>query len=125
MTDASDSERVPLDVRTDLSLSVEGTDAALRSTGERLFLEFPSVVSAVEALRSLQSFDRQGLHRALMGADLALEIRARHRTLVVLGAGARAGPLSRRVGVAPAELRLCGALSGLWAGFTSTVERLR
>ncbi|WP_049984993.1 hypothetical protein [Halobellus rufus] len=125
MTDGSDPESVPLTVTTDLTLTVDGTDAALRSTGERLFIEFPSVVSAVQALRSLPPTEHRRLHSMLTTADLTLEIRARNRTLVALGAGTRSGPLARQLGIDPVELRPTGVLSALWAGAVATVDRLR
>lgn len=125
MTDGSDTESVPLTLTTDLTLTVDGTDAAVRSTGERLFIEFPSVVSAVHALRGLPATEYSRLHSMLTTADLALEVRARNRTLAALGAGTRSGPLARQLGIAPVELRANGVLSALWAGVLATVDRLR
>lgn len=125
MTDSTDPDPTPLSIGADLTLTVDGRAATLRSTGDRLFLEFPSVVSVVEAMQSLPATERRRVHEALMAADLALEVRARHRTLAALGAGAVAGPLARQFRVEPAELRLCGVLSALWAGVTATVRRLR
>jgi len=124
VTDGSGAA-TPLHVETDLSVTVDGTEARLRSTGDRLFLEFPSVVAAVEALRSLPATERRQVHEALTAADLTLEVRARGRTLVALGAGTVSGPLARRLGVDPVEVRLGGTLSALWAGGASIVRRLR
>ncbi|WP_336036464.1 hypothetical protein [Halobacterium yunchengense] len=125
MTDAADAGRGPLSVAADLTLTVDGTEATLRSTGDRLFLEFPTVVSAAGALRDLPRTGHRRLHEALTTADLALEVRARNRTLAVLGAGSRAGALSRRLDVDPVEVRLCGVLSAVRAGVLATVDRLR
>ncbi len=125
MSDGTDHERAPLAVAADVSLTVGDAEATLRSTGERLLLDFPSLVAAVRVFRSFPTSERRHLHAALTAADLALEVRARHRTLVALGAGARSGPLARRLGLDPAELRLCGALSAAWAGIAATVERFR
>ncbi len=125
MSDGGDRERAPLTVAADLSLSVGGAEATLHSTGERLFLEFPSLVAAVRAFRSFPTSERHRLHARLSAADLALEVRARNRTLVAFGTGTRSGPLARRLGLDPAELRLCGSLSAAWAGTAATVERLR
>jgi hypothetical protein len=125
VTNGVDPASAPLSVETDLSVRLDGTEAALRSTGDRLFLEFPSVVAVVEAMRSLPATERRHVHETLTAADLTLEVRARHRTLAVLGADAVAGPLARELGMEPAELRLGGVLSALWAGVTTTVRRLR
>ena len=122
MSDGTDTGLAPIEVAADLTLTVGGAEATLRSTGERLFVEFPSLRSAIRALRSLPSGERRRLHGALTAADLALEIRARHRTLAVVGVGARPGPVSRGLGLDPAEIRLCGPVSAAWAGIATTVE---
>lgn len=116
MTDGADRGTLPLTVAADLTLTVGGAEATLRSTGERLFLEFPSLVAAVRAFRSFPATERQHLHGALTTADLALEIRSRNRTLAVLGVGATPGPLAHQFGLDPAEIRLCGPLSAAWVG---------
>lgn len=118
-------ERAPLSVTTDLSLSVDGTEAALRSTGERLFLEFPSLVSAVRALRGLPATEYARLHTLLTSAGLALEVRVRHRTILAIGADARSGPLARYLDIEPAQLRLSGVLSAVWAWALVTAEWFR
>ena len=123
MSDGSDAGPSPLTVDADLTLTVGGADAALRSTGERLFVEFPSLTAAIRALRSFPPSERRRLHAVLTAADLALEVRARNRTLVALGAGARSGLIARLTGLDPAEVRLCAPLSAAWAGVTATVGR--
>lgn len=125
MTDTSDADPGQLTVSTDLTLTVAGTEAELRSTGERLFLEFPSAASAWRAFRSFPLTERRRLHEALTAGNLALELRARHRTIAVLGAGASSGPVARRFGVDPVEVRLCGAISAAWEGLTTTVGAVR
>jgi hypothetical protein len=125
VTDSDHPESVPLTVTADLTLTVDGTEATLRSTGERLFLDFPSAVSAVQAFRSLPTTEHSRLHSVLTTGDLVLEIRARNRTLAALGAGTRSGPLARWLGIDPVELRLSGVVSAFWAGAVATVNRLR
>lgn len=122
MTDGDDATP-PLTVIADLTLTVGETEAALRSTGERLFLEFPSLFAAVRAFRGFPSTERNRLHEALKMADLTLEVRARHRTLAVLGAGARAGPLAQQFGLDPVEVRLSGLVSAGWGGAVATGQR--
>jgi hypothetical protein len=109
---ASVSALAPLSVETDLSLTVNGAEAAVRSTGERLFVEFESASDAFQALRGLPDggAGADQLTALLRTTDLTAEVRVRDRTIAVLGSDARAGPLSRRLGVAPAEVRLGGVL---------------
>lgn len=123
MTDGADRETPPLAVAADLTLTIGDAEATLRSTGERLFLEFPSLVAAVRAFRSLPATEHSRLHGALTAADLALEVRARNRTLAVVGAGAEAGPIAHQFGRDPAEIRLCGTLSAAWAGALAASRR--
>ncbi|GAB7095723.1 hypothetical protein JCM30237_28770 [Halolamina litorea] len=125
MSNVAEGGTAPLTVAADLTLTVGGTEAPLRSTGERLFLEFPSLVSAVRALRGLPPSERRRLHTVLTAADLAVEIRARDRTLVALGAGTRSGPLARWIGADPAEIRPCGAVAAARAGVAATIDRFR
>lgn len=115
----------PLSVETDLSLSVDGTEIDVRSTGERLFLELPSVSVALQLLEDGEEFTDQ-LSTVLQFTDLTVEIRVREATVAVVGSGARAGILSRELGVAPAEARVGGAVSAagreVIAGFRAAVR---
>lgn len=115
----------PLRVETDLAVSLDGTPIDVRSTGDRLFVEFPTLVSAVRGLRGLPARDRTRLHEALTRADVGLEVRVRHRTLAALGADARPGILMRTLGVGPIELRLGSLLSAVRAEFSAFVEHVR
>ena len=102
--------RAPLSVATDLTLTIDGTEAAIRSTGERLFVEFPSLSTALRALRGLPDRDGDGLAALLRTTDLTVEVRIRDRTVAVIGAEARPGVVSHRLGVDPVEVRLGGVL---------------
>ncbi|PHQ45998.1 peptide ABC transporter ATP-binding protein, partial [Halorubrum sp. C3] len=101
-----------LSVETDdLTLSVDGVDAAVHATDRRLFVEVESLRDALRIARRLP--DESVSNRALaelMRAGLTAEVRVRGRTVAVAGADARPGPLSYRLGVAPAELRLAGVV---------------
>lgn len=125
MTDPATAARSPLYVESDLRLTYGDVEIPVRSTGDRLFLEFPTIASAVGATRDLPATERAMLDDALRTGDLALEIRARDRTIATLGAGTRARGLSRSMGVAPAAIRIGGILSAVWAGAMAVVDRLR
>jgi hypothetical protein len=97
----------PLSVETNLTLSVDGTPVELRSTGDRLFVDVPTLATAVKLLRT-QSVVRERLTETLRVSDLTVEIRVRGATVAVAGARARPGVLSREFGTDPVELRLGG-----------------
>ena len=108
----------------DLTLSIDGVDAAVHTTGQRLFVEVDSVRDALRVARSLP--DDSVSNRAvgeLVRGGLTAEIRVRGRTVALAGADARPGPLSHRLGVAPAELRLAGVVGAGYGGLSATVRR--
>ncbi|ELZ38962.1 hypothetical protein [Halorubrum tebenquichense] len=108
----------------DLTLSVDGVDAAVHATGHRIFVEVDSVREALRVARRLP--DDAVSDRAvaeLVRGGLTAEVRVRGRTVAVAGADARPGPLSHRLGVAPAELRLAGAVGVGYGGLSAAVRR--
>lgn len=113
--DGEGTPPAPLSVETDLTLTVEGREASVRSTGDRLFVEFGSLADALGALGASDATDPRlaRIDRVLETTDLTVEVRVRDRTVAVLGAAARPGVVSRRLGVAPVELRLGGALGAV------------
>ena len=117
----------PLSVVTDdLSLAVGGTEFDVRSTGDRLFVEVPTVRAAVRLARSLASeVDAAGPTRLLVATDLSVEVRVRGRTVAVLGSTARPGPVARWLDVAPAEPRVAGVLGAGWDGLSAAVDTAR
>jgi len=119
--------RAPLSVATeDLTLTVEGVDLDVRSTGDRLFVEAATVRDAVRVARNLpEDTDAHGPTALLTATDLTAEIRVRGRTVAVVGADARPGFLSRELGVAPAEVRLAGALGAGVSGLSAAAEAPR
>jgi hypothetical protein len=125
VTDPATAARAPLHVESDLQLTYGDVEVPVRSTGDRLFLEFPTITAAVGATRDLPSSQRGELHEVLTAADIALEIRARDRTIATLGAGTRAGVVSRQLGVDPASIRLGGVLSAGWAALNAVAGVLR
>jgi len=110
----------PLSVGTDnLTLTVDGVELDVHSTGERLFIEAGSVRDAIRALRRVPAGDVRGPAALLTATDLTTEFRVRGRTVAVIGADARPGVLSRRLGVAPAEIRTVGAVDAAASGLAS------
>ncbi len=119
----------PLSVATDdLTVTVAGVTMPVHSTGERLFVEVPTVRAAVRVARAAGD-ETTGPATVLTATDLTTELRVRGRTVLVIGADARPGPVSRQLGVAPAEVRLGGALSAggnaLLTTLRTALERLR
>jgi hypothetical protein len=122
-TDSRDALSVETD---DLTLSVDGVDLSVRATDRLLFVEVESVGDALRVARRLP--DDSVSNRAvaeLTRGDLTAEIRVRGRTVAVAGADARPGPLSHRLGAAPAELRLAGLVGAGYGGLSAAVRRAR
>lgn len=105
----------PLRVDADLTVAVDGAEADVRSTGDRLFVEFRSLsdARAVAEARPEAVVDR--LPGALRAVALTVEVRIRGRTVLVSGRGASPGVLSELLDVAPDEVRLAG-VAGAAAG---------
>jgi hypothetical protein len=117
----------PLSVTTeDLTLAIDGVELDVRSTGDGVFLEVPTVREALRVARRLpEGADATGPTRLLVATDLTAEVRVRGRTVAVLGAGARPGPLARWLGVYPAEVRLGGVVGAGWSGLSATAGSVR
>ncbi|MGM0448376.1 MAG: peptide ABC transporter ATP-binding protein [Methanobacteriota archaeon] len=122
-TDSRDALSVATD---DLTLSVDGVDAPVHATDRRLFVEVERVGDALRVARRLpgESVSNRAVAE-LVRAGLTAEIRVCGRTVVVVGADARPGPLAHRLGVAPAELRLAGVVGAGYGGLSATVRRAR
>ncbi|OYR39675.1 peptide ABC transporter ATP-binding protein [Halorubrum sp. Ib24] len=119
--------RAPLSVVTeDLTLTVDGVDLDVRSTGERLFVEVPTVRDAIRVVRRLpENGDARAPAALLTATRLTTEVRVRGRTVAVIGADARPGRLSRELGVAPAEVRVAGALGAGASGLSAIASEPR
>jgi hypothetical protein len=115
----------PLAVHTDLDVTVAGRPVGVASTGDRLFLDFPSLRTARAAARAGGAERLREAASALAAADLTAEVRVRDRSVLVLGADARPGLLSREAGIAPAEFRLGGALGALGREVAALVDSVR
>ena len=116
--------RTPLSVAADnLTLTIEGVDLEVRSTGDRLFVEAATVRDAIRVARNLPGdTDAHGPAAVLTATDLTTEIRVRGRTVAVIGTDARPGILSHRLGVAPAEVRLAGAVGAGVSGLSAAAN---
>ena len=116
--------RAPLTVVTeDLTLSIGDVDLDVRSTGDHLFVEVPTVRDALRVARRLpDDSDATGPAALLTATGLTTEIRVRGRTVAVVGADARPGLLARELGVAPAEVRLAGALGAGVSGLSAFAD---
>ena len=125
MSDAHEPAPVPLEVATDLDLEIGGVPVAVSSTGDRVFLDFPSVRSAISAGRRRPAMDYGSVDALLRTGDLAVEVRVHHRTVLALGAATRPSLLLQRAGLHPVELRLTGVLSAVGAGVAAVLGRLR
>jgi hypothetical protein len=116
--------RTPLSVAADnLTLTIEGVDLEIRSTGDRLFVEAATVRDAIRVARNLPGdTDAHGPAAVLTATDLTTEIRVRGRTVAVIGTDARPGILSHRLGVAPAEVRFAGAVGAGVSGLSAAAN---
>ena len=121
MTDAE----TPLTVEADLTLEANGAKAEITSTGERLFVEIGSLADAIRLARGSPGGIEDRLRPVLGRAALTVEIRVRGRTVLVSGAESSPGTLSKRLGVAPDEIRLGGALSAVGAELSAGVGSVR
>ena len=123
MSDFHADERfTPLSVDADLTIEVAGTQADVRSIGERVFVMFPSLLGAVQAFRRLPGGSEKRLSELLSRTDLTVEFRVRDRTVAVSGAGARPGLLSELLGVETVEIRVSGIAGAVRRGVAAAIE---
>lgn len=115
--------RLPICVTTDLDVTLDGQPVQVASTGDRLFVDLPSVRAARQALRAGHPARDPRLDSVLHATALTVEVRVRGTTVAVLGAAARPGAISRGVGVAPAELRLGGVVAAVGRGALAALRR--
>ena len=115
------SSRAPLSVVTDdLTLTVDGVEFDVSSTGERLFVEVDGVRDAIHVVRRLpEDGGVSDLAPLMHTTGLTVEFRVRGRTVALVGADSRPGELSRRLGVAPAEFRLDGIIGAIASGLAT------
>ncbi|RLM59522.1 hypothetical protein DVK02_01915 [Halobellus sp. Atlit-31R] len=125
MSDSREGEwPAPISVDADLTVEVAGTQAEVRSIGERVFVMFPSLLGAVRAFRELPDGSESRLDELLSRADLTVEFRVRDRTVAVAGVGARPGILSDRLGVETIEIRVAGVVGAVRRGVAAAVRAI-
>ncbi|CAM2807396.1 hypothetical protein PNQ29_04145 [Halobacterium salinarum] len=117
--------RPPLSVATDLDVSIDGTPVSVRSTGDRLLVDVPTLAAGVDALGGVPRSEVPAAAAALEDADLTVELRVRESPVAVVGADASPGALSDRMGVAPAALRVGGAAVAAGRGVTAALGAAR
>lgn len=105
--------QAPLAIEANLEVTIDGTRADVRSTGDRLFVEFPSLGGAIRAARSFPQTRTNEVAELLAATGLTVEVRSRNRTVVAIGTDAPAGPLSQWLGAAPAQVRVGGIAAAL------------
>jgi hypothetical protein len=96
--------RPALDVRANLSVSVDGTDLAVSSEGDRLVVQVPSVGAALGIAR--REGDRlPELSRVLTEAGLTAEVRIGSAVVALVGADAAPSALAELLSLGPVEIR--------------------
>ena len=125
MSDPREDERfAPISVDADLTVEVAGTQADVRSIGERVFVMFPSLLGAVRAFRALPDGSERRIDDLLSRTDLTVEFRVRDRTVAVAGVGARPGILSDRLGVETVEVRVGGVIGAVRRGAAAVIRAI-
>jgi hypothetical protein len=117
--------RAPLAIETNLELTIDDTRAEVSSTGNRLFINFLSLGAANTALRGLPPGGKGEFTELLEETDLTVEVQSRRRTVIAIGADATAGPLSQRLGFAPAQVRVAGIAGAVGQEFAAGVRWVR
>lgn len=117
--------RAPLSVETDLELTINGARADVRSTGDQLFVEFPSLRVTAHALRGAPPRRVTEITTLLAATDLTVEVRSRGRTVVAIGADAPAGLVSQLLGTAPAQVRVAGLVAAVGQEFAAGIRSFR
>jgi hypothetical protein len=77
------------------------------------------------ALRGLPPGRIEEFAELLVETGLTVEVRSRGRTVIAIGTDATAGPLSQRLGFAPAQVRVAGIVGAVGQEFASGVRWVR
>ena len=99
-----------LGLDVNLAVTIDGTRLAVSSRQGRLYVQAPSLGACLRLARR-QRGRLAELAGLLADAGQTVELRVGGATVAVLGAGARPGPLSRRLGLGPVRLRPQGAVA--------------
>ncbi|MFB6125951.1 MAG: hypothetical protein ABEJ79_01435 [Halolamina sp.] len=113
MSDAAESPVAPLSIETDLDVRVDGYELTTRSTGDRLFVDLPSLRAAVAVARGGDVDQLPTVATALRQTDLTVEVRIREATVGLVGAEATPGELERELSLSALDLRIGGAVTAV------------
>ena len=124
MSERPDAQTVvPLSVEADLTATVDGVEAEIKSTGERLLVQFQSLSDAFQAARSRPEGGEGPLVSLLTATGLTVEIRIRDRIVAVAGADAHPRLVSRLLGIDPIQVRIGGAVGAVGAEAAARIDR--
>jgi hypothetical protein len=112
----------PLRVETDLDLRIDGYQAEVGSNGAEIFIDFGSLSAANNVQRSLHPDLLPKLFAVLTATDLTLELRSRGKTIMTIGSTATAGPISKVLGVAPAQIHVAGLIGSVTRAFAARLR---
>jgi hypothetical protein len=93
-----------LDVQANMSVTVDGTDLAVSTVGDRLRVQVPSLAAGVRLLRAERG-RLPDLSESLAAAGLTAEVRIGDAVVAVVGADAAPGFLSGLLSLGPVEVR--------------------
>ncbi len=104
-----------LDVVGQLMVEMGGSSARVEARCDTIVVELPGLRDGLAILKGWPGGRGRrraigGIHDGLTSAGLSLEIKVGSRTVARLGVGARAGVVSRLLGLAPLEVRAAGLL---------------
>lgn len=113
-----------LTVEADLTVSINGAEVVVTSTGQRILVQFDSLPDAVRAFR-----DRPvGWQRFLTGldspGDITIEFRIQDRIVAVAGTESQPGLVSRLADLGHLEVRISGLLGAVYAEVRKAVTRV-
>ena len=97
-------ERPALDLKANLSVTVDGVDIAVTTDDDRLRVQVPSVLACVSVLSATPE-EGLALPSALAAAGLTTEVRVGSAVVAIAGADAAPGRLARLLSVGPVEVR--------------------
>lgn len=89
-----------------LALPLSGAGAEVRSEGNRIILNFPTLQAAMVLLQPWTDKVKrleltEHIHQALLAAGLILEVRVKGISMACLGAGAKTGAILQLLGMGP------------------------
>lgn len=124
VTEGDSKSPNPVEIETDLDLSIDGIPIGVESTGARLLISIPSLAAAVRIYRRIPWTASEIPAELLEAEQLTVEVRVRGRTVAVAGAEARTGQLEKALEMAHIELRLGGLLGAVGVESSLALDRV-